>query len=483
MSVSLPTELLRRADAHVRAGRLEDAAADYSQVVALHPDRADAWFNLAWAQRMLRRFDAALASYAAAIAAGIARPEEAHANRAAILSDHLARPDLALAELEIALRLDPRFVTAWLNTGYIHEDRGNPDAARAAYRHVVALDPTNGRAQARLAMIDIATGHAATAAERLQRLVGVAMPVEDRAEMLFALGNAFDDVASYNEAFQAFEAANWLAASIAPRRYDPAAQERLVDALIQAYPAQREGAPAQPDETAAPIFICGMFRSGSTLAERILARHDAVSAGGELEQIPALALSVSPYPQAAAGLGIADAARLRRDYLNALPGHGRVTDKRCDNFLHIGLIKTLFPEARIVHTTRHPLDTLLSIHFLHFGEGVTYGHDLSHAAHYFVQYRRLMAHWERVYPGEIATFDYDRLVSDPRSEVAGVLEYLGLPWEHACLTATETSDAIRTASAWQVRRPIFSRSSGRWRHYEGRLGGVRALLAHHGITL
>jgi tetratricopeptide (TPR) repeat protein len=338
---------------------------------------------------------------------------------------------------------------------------------------------------ARLAVIATVTGKPDEAVAQLTRVLAQAPAPRDRAEILFALGGALDAMGRFDDAFHAVEAANWIAGALIPARYDRRQQENLVDSLISAYPAlpARLARGHEPSgERARPLFICGMFRSGSTLAEQILGRHTAISAGGELELIPAIVRELQPYPAAATSLAPERLATLRANYLTELPGAGLVTDKRCDNFLHIGLIKTLFPEAKIIHTRRQPLDNLLSIYFLHFGDAVTYGHDLADATHFYLQYLRLMAHWTRLFPGEIFTLDYDRIVADARGEIARALTFLDLPWEENCLVASASSDAVRTASSWQVRQPLHARSSSRWRHYGRQLADARRMLADAGTA-
>jgi hypothetical protein len=222
-----------------------------------------------------------------------------------------------------------------------------------------------------------------------------------------------------------------------------------------------------------------MFRSGSTLAEQILAGHSRVTAGGELGLIPALAGRLRPYPQSLAAGGPELVARARALYLEALetarPGATLVTDKRPDNFLHIGLIKAMFPAARIVHTVRDPRDTILSNWFLHLDASMPHALDLEDMAHWHGQYRRLMAHWKALYP-DILDLDYDGLVRDSRPAIEGLLQYLGLDWEEAVLDFHKADTGVRTASVWQVREPLYVRSSGRWRNYEKHLASLlRAL--------
>lgn len=481
MPSDLPT-LIRTAEARLRAGDAAAALAAYGELVAADPAQADAWFNLGWLHRNARRFDAALDAYAKAIDAGVARPEEAHLNRAAILSDHLFRADDAAAELQAALLFDPEFVPAWLSLGQIEEDRGRAEAARAAYETAVRLDPGNGRALGRLAGLYVQAGRAGEAIAALEAALPLAPTADDRADLLFGLGTALDAEGRHDQAWQAFEAANHFAATVARRQYDPRAEAALVDRLIATFP--RPLAPLATGGGAAPVFICGMFRSGSTLAEQILGRHPAVATLGELETVPALVGSVAAYPESLADLAPARWQELRGAYLaerRPLPAGVRVwTDKRCDNYRHIGFIKALFPNARIVETVRQPLDNLLSAWFLRFGEGVTHAHDLTAAAHHYVQYRRLMAHWRRLYP-DIIRFDYDAAVAAPRETIGALLAALDLPWDEACLSPQAGAGPVRTASAWAVRQPFHTRSSGRWRHYARHLGGVRAILAAAGV--
>jgi hypothetical protein len=217
-----------------------------------------------------------------------------------------------------------------------------------------------------------------------------------------------------------------------------------------------------------------MFRSGSTLVEQILAAHSRVSAGGELDLIPTLVAQIDDYPEA---VGSADSSTLdswRNDYRRNLPPHeGQLlTDKRPDNFLHIGLIKTLFPTAKIIHTRRDPLDNLLSLYFLHLEPSMAYALSLEGAAHWHAQYGRLMAHWKALYTNDIFDVDYDRLVHDPRSVIAGLLDFLGLTWEDGLLDFHRGSAPVKTASVWQVRQPLHARSSGRWRNYRQELDSI-----------
>jgi len=476
-----PEQLFARANRCLREGRAAEGIEAYERLLALRPALPDCWYNLAYLQRCDRRFEDALASYRRALDHGVRQPEAVHVNRAAILSEHLERGADAEAELRAALAINPGFVVAWLNLGNLYEDWGDREQARVAYERALRLAPASGRALARLATIDAFDGKAAAWVPRLRETLAVpGLPPEDAAEIGFALGHALDAVGAYDEAFAAFAAANDASRRSMPptaERYDRAAQERLIDELIRVFPLPVRADPRSGGR--APVFVCGMFRSGSTLAEQILGRHSGVTVGGELEFVPALVRQrLQPYPASLVTASPRLIQSLRDAYLADLdvvhPGAGLVTDKRPDNFLHVGLIKAMFPDARIVHTRRRPLDNILSVYFLHFDHSVSYGLDLGDIAHWYGQYRRLMRHWKSLYPDDIHDFDYDDAVLDPRPTIERLLDFCGLDWEEACLATHATRNPVRTASVWQVRQPLHQRSSGRWRNYADRLGDLPA---------
>lgn len=475
------------AAASLQQGRGADAAALFRQLTELRPDDANGWFNLGYSLRMARRYDSALEAYGEALARGVRSPEEARINRAVILADCLHRTDEAASELEQALGANPRFVTAWLNLGNLREDLGDADAAREAYRQALMVQPGNGRAVARLAALDVHQGQPERAVALLNRALPDVRPrPEDLAEVHFALGSALDAGGHFPEAFAAVRHANEIAveARAPAARYDRAKHAQLVDALIAMMPptATEVADVAGP----APVFVCGMFRSGSTLAEQLLGRHSRITPGGELEFVPALVSEdLRPYPTALAEAAPDRLRELRSRYLEQLqalfPAAEWVTDKRPDNFLHIGLIKALFPTARIVHTIRHPLDNILSVYFLYFAQSVSYSEQLDDIVHYYAQYRRLMAHWEGIYGDDIVPVRYEALVRDPRSQLEPVLRTLGLDWDESMLSAAADAQAVRTASVWQIRQPLHTRSSGRWGNYQQELSGVQQQLAALGL--
>jgi Tfp pilus assembly protein PilF len=477
--------LLQEARRAEREGRLPDAVAAYRRLLALSPQRPDSWFNLALLQRKIGDFDGALASYQEALDRGVTAPEEVHLNRGVIYADLLRRDNAARRELDAALALNPSYVPALLNLANLETDLGRLDAAVSTYERLFAIDPWHSEALARHAQIKSASGPDDPVVARLRAaLARPATTLPEKASLAFALGKVLDDCGAYDLAFRAYAAANrYSRACAGPGAflYDRRAHERLVDEIIGTFAPGRlkEAAPAP---AARPIFVCGMFRSGSTLTEQVLAGHSQVAAGGEIDFVPALArTSLAPFPTGFAAVGPGDLARLAARYLAELarlfPGAAHVTDKRPDNYLYVGLIKSLFPEAKIVHTTRHPLDNCLSVFFLHLDHGMGYALDLMDTAHQYREYRRLMAHWKSLYGADILDFDYDALVRDPRPQVERLLAFCGLPWEEGCLEFHRVENAVKTASALQVREPLYRRASGRWRNYARHLGPLREYLA------
>ena len=463
-------QLLRVASQLRREGRVEDAIAAYTRLLEVKPDLPDSWYNLAWLQRQARQFDDALESYSKALDFGVADPEEVHLNRAVIYSDHLHRPEEAARELEEALRKNVNYVAALLNLGNLREDLGDREGARSSYARALRADPDNALALARLGGLTQSETLDPALVERLRAAVrNPGTSAAQQADLGFTLAGMLDAAGEFEQAFDAARAANLASRSATGALYDRARAERFVDQLIAEFdkPVPEVGAEASP------LFICGMFRSGSTLVEQILGSHTQVRAAGELDMISQIASRIRGYPQSASTASDESVESWREFYMQGLPvlpDHARlVTDKRPDNFVHLGLIKTIFPSAKIIHTRRNRLDNLLSLYFLHLDPAMAYALDLEDAAHWYGQYERLMDHWTALYPDDILDMDYDELVLEPSRVLKRLLGFLKLDWEDGLLQFHRTQAPVRTASVWQVRQPLHSRSSGRWRNYSKQL--------------
>ena len=484
--------LVAQSDALAAAGRLEDSVRVLEEVLRHRPDLADSWYNLGLRRRHLGRAEAALDAYHRALAQGASGPEEIHLNRGVIFAEDLHRPDDAAREYEAALRLAPDYVPALLNLANLHEDAGRRGAAQALYDRVLTIDPAHPEALARAAnACEIAATDDPMIGRLRTALARRDLPPEACASLGFALGRALDACGDYDAAWDAYTAANRASRDSAPRglpRYDRAAHGRFIDDIIRRCDAAFLARMARPPaaEVSAPLFVCGMFRSGSTLAERMLAAHPDVVAGGELGWLPSMVgRELAPFPASLDRLDATTASALAARYQalreTAFPRTGLLTDKRPDNFLYLGVARALFPGARIVHTRRQPLDNCLSVWFLHLDHGMSYATDLGDIAHHLVQQRRLMAHWRTLFGEAVHTLDYDSLVAEPRTALAALLAHCGLPWHEGCLGFHTTEGAVRTASVWQVRRPLYRSASGRWRNYAAHLGPLRTALETAGL--
>jgi len=474
--------MLREATQLQRQNRVPEAINAYQGILARWPGMADCWFNLAVLQRQARRLADALDSYQQALNAGVSRPEEAHLNRSVIYTDYLGQHAAAERELKAALSINPAFTPALLNLANLYEDLGRRPEAQAIYERILALDPRCFEALARFANLQPPTAADPILIERLKRAIadGAASAAE-RASLGFALGRMQDAAGDYPAAFAAIDAANQASrASAAPNivSYDRAQQHAFVDRLIS-------GGTMQPrrmgEMRPRPIFICGMFRSGSTLTERLLSGIQGVAAGGEIDFLPRIVGSeLLPFPESLAALPrrrLDDIAeRYQAELKRVADTADYVIDKRPDNFLYIGLIKSLFPDARIVHTVRNPLDNCLSIYFLHLDQQMSYALDLKDIGHYFREYRRLMTHWKSMFGSDIFDFDYDALVKEPKPALERLCAFLGLEPPDALPQAAPAALAVKTASVWQVREPLYRTSSGRSRHYAEQLKELRDYL-------
>jgi len=481
--------LVREAERLESQGQLREAASTYQRVLARWPDLPECWYNLGLLQRRLGEFDAALDSYGEALRRGVSQPEEVHLNRGVIFADCLRQDAAAERELRAALALNPAYRPALQNLANLYEDLGQRPAARGLYERLLELYPHAFEALARYAQLADPSGPGDPLIARLRiALAHPAATAAEQASLGFALAQVLDKIGAYGPAFETAEAANRASrASAGPAAcYDRQAQEHLIDALIRAFPDSPPALPppgtSPPCGQPQPIFICGLFRSGSTLTERLLSGHPLVAVGGELDLLrQQVQAALTPFPAAMGAATDATLARLAARYLDSLarlfPAAARVTDKRPENFLYIGLIKRLFPRARIVHTTRDALDTCLSIFFLHLDQRMPWALSLMDIGHYLRQYRRLMAHWQGLYGEDILDFNYDNLVREPRPAARRLLAFCGLDWNEACLDFAQRAGSVKTASVWQVREALYQRSSGRARHYARELDCLAKYLA------
>jgi tetratricopeptide (TPR) repeat protein len=479
--------------------RYDEAIAAYEKAIALKPDYANAHFNRGFLLKKLQRNDEALVSYNKAISF---KPDHAgaHNNRGVILQA-MHRYQDALDSYDRAIVIQSDNAEAYNNRGTVLVSLGRMLEAEQMFQRARELKPDfidplyNLTEIRRYRAADLAD-------ERSIRvwLAKPALPPDTREQLLFSLGKICDDCGRYDEAFACYREANELRNRLVG--YHPERVTRLTDAIIEIFTpefvAQRFSSASHSE---LPLFIVGMPRSGTTLLANILSNHSAVNTAGELPIITDFAADLKqsastrlPYPHGVKQIAAA-AARLIRDYENRLqqaavprPASPRnpppetrcVIDKNPLNFRHIGLIKKLFPRARVIHCTRNPLDTGLSNYFQRFPLSLDYSFDLHHIAHFHLEYIRLMQHWCTLPGLSIIEVSYEDMVTDTETVARKLLDFLRLPWDEHCLTPHTNPHAVDTASKWQVRQPIYTHSIGRWRHYEKYLASLEKMLASAG---
>jgi tetratricopeptide (TPR) repeat protein len=382
-----------------------------------------------------------------------------------------------------ALALEPGCTAALAVLAELRADAGRFSEAQDLLNDVVRIDPQSAEGWAGLARMRRMTRADGAWLAGALSLVKRSLPAQREMLLRYALGKYFDDIGEFEEAFHHYRRANQLAKQCGPA-HDRAHFTRTIDWIIRShddrwFAAQR----SRGNASRRAVFIVGMLRSGTTLAEQILASHPCVFGAGELTYwaaataalVEAAAASGAP----ASSIGDATLAGLAEGYLAMLrglsPGADRVIDKLPTNFLLLGLIHAALPNARIIHLKRDPIDTCLSIYFQHFEAANTYANDLEDLAHYYREYRRLMRHWRAVMPGAILEVPYEGLVSDLPGWSRKMLDFIGLPWDAHCLDFHRTARTVVTASRWQVRQKIDASSVGRRHHYEKFVGPLAAL--------
>ena len=376
---------------------------------------------------------------------------------------------------------DARVSAACLIVGMKLQELGRFAEARRCFEQAIVVFAGNGSAYYRLAIAKKLTPADAdflrSMEEALQR---EDLLPDDRVEIGLALGKALDDLAEYQQAMARLDEAHAVARDLPGAHFDRAEYRAQIDKRMRVYSKERlEEYKGYRSTSDAPILIVGMIRSGTTLVEQILSSHPDVAAGDELtfwrDRADAYARAGSALPS------MHEAAGMAGDYLNLLreidPNAKRVTDKMPGNFVHLGLVHLLFPNARIVCCRRNPVDTCLSIYMTAFRNTMGYIHSRSDLAFYYREFDRLMSHWRSMIPADrLIEVQYEDLLSDRETVTRRLIDFCGLEWDQACLRPESNRRAVKTASVWQVRQAVYATSQERWRRYEPWLGELRSLL-------
>jgi tetratricopeptide (TPR) repeat protein len=445
-----PAALVARAKALKQIERLDEALAFARQAVALAPHSAEAHNTLAMVFQALGQTDEALDQFEQAAQLPGAVAEEALVGRATLLME-AGRRDEALAAFDRALEAFPGSVQALVS--------------RADARTFKAGDPDIAALEAYLAE-------------------GERRSLPDRISAHFALGKAYLDIQDAARAFHHFDAGNRQ--KRASFTYDSVAttqwMARIADTFTPELLARLQGT---GEASELPVFIVGMPRSGTTLIEQIVSSHPQVTGAGELSALRLVVEGSGLFPDWVPGMTGEDATQrllpLGRDYLSRIAplvqGRTRLVDKMPGNFLYAGLIPLILPGARIIHARRDPVDTCLSCYTKLFGGEQQFTYNQTELGEFYRDYERLMAHWAQVLPAQqFIEVDYEAVVDDLEGEARRLIDFLGLPWDDACVKFHENQRVVRTASVNQVRQPIYKTSKGRWQAYADHLGPLLAAL-------
>jgi tetratricopeptide (TPR) repeat protein len=456
-------------------GRVDDALASYRRALEINPEFAEAHNNLGNGLRGLGRLDEAVASYRRAleIQADFA---EAHRNLGISLR-LLGRTADAEASCRRALAINPRSAATLAVLAESSADGGHFAEAEDLFKQAISIEPESPEAWAGIVRLRKMSPSDASWLAAAQRIAAQPLPARKEVQLRYAIGKYFDDMQDFERAFLNFQRANELT-KLHRTKHDRLQLTQVVDRIAHTYD-QHWLSQARIDsrESTRPVFIVGMLRSGTTLAEQILASHPAVVGAGELTfWSTASAMYRSSAPDGEPGV----LGKLADQYLRLLgilsDGALRVVDKMPTNFAFLGLIHAALPNARIIHMRRNPIDTCLSIYFQHFEAAVSYANDLDDLAHYYTEYVRVMKHWRSTLPKDaILDVPYEGLVSDQEAWSRKMLQFIGLPWDPRCLDFHETERTVITASKWQVRQKITDSSVLRWRNYEKFLGPLLRL--------
>ncbi|MDA3859498.1 MAG: sulfotransferase [Roseovarius sp.] len=412
----------------------------------------------------------------------------AHIDLAAALF-RIERHDAAEHHARRAIELAPSAAEAWLHLGSTLGASGRLGEAAEALLKIAAQPPVGISALARL--VHMRTTR--TGSPELELLTQYAkrldnLQPEQQVSIHFALGKAFDDLGDYPAAIEHFNAGNKINADLHPfdAKGNIERSERMRELTTPEFMARCGGGGLSD---LAPIFICGMPRSGTTLMDQMFSRHADVQAGGELNGVNRALARNAPIravlerEKDASDLSTDDFSRLGEDYIAYLHAEGLkaeyVSDKLPGNYLYIGLMAMALPRAKFLIMRRHPMDCLFSNYMQHFGQNQPFSSDFGNLASVYNQFDLMAKHWVALLPDRVREVNYEDVVADPEGQMRSILDFVGLEWSDDILDHTASTHQVNTASVAQVRQPIYNSAVARWRRYGPRLQGLALALRDH----
>jgi tetratricopeptide (TPR) repeat protein len=503
-------QLFNRGNKFFEQGAHAEAAALYEEALELDSSLAEALSNLGSALSHLGRYEEAEHCFreAMAIKPNLSDP---HTNLGVLLRQQSYLSD-SEASLRRALKLNPTDLDARMNLGLTLVFLGRLRDARACFAKVLKTTPRNFFALFGMGQIAMAEGQFEEAETTFRRIIELnpkmtnawaALPLTrkmtkadgewlkgaeelatskihplEEANLRFAMGKYCDDVNDFADAFRNFKRGNELLKTSA-EDYDRKERSHLIDQLIRVYSREAISKIGSAGSSSAkPVFVVGMPRSGTSLAEQIIASHPAAHGAGELTFWTSPALREAGITQGV--LMETERTKVAEEYLRILASASgnasRVVDKAPVNSDFLGLIYSVFPNARVIYMQRDPIDTCLSCYFQQFLTGINFTFDLSDLVHYYREHQRIMAHWRAVLPpGFILDVPYEELVADQDTWSRKMLDFIGLEWDVRVLEFHANRRQVTTASAWQVRQKIYKSSVARWHNYEKFIGPLKTL--------
>jgi tetratricopeptide (TPR) repeat protein len=475
----------------LRLGRIAEALSSIERALIIEPLNPRFHLHRAQCLAVLSRWADAIAAAATATACAPADP--AVLDAAGSVYSYGNDQTSALAAYDQAVLLAPNNPGHLFNRATVHRFLGQLSDAEDDYDRVVSLNPRDYEAQKNRSDLRTQTAARNHTAELERLLTQLNADPRGEVQLRYALAKEYEDLSEYAKSFEQLQRGARVRRAHMP--YEVAQDVATVDWIIEAFP-RRPIQLTRGAATAEPIFIVSLPRSGSTLVDRMLSGHSQVFSAGELNHF---ALAVVDAARSQSGFAkltrralvkrsaAVDFEALGRDYLRRTrpaTGHtAHFTDKMPLNYLYCGLIHRALPEAKIVHVTRHPMAACYAMFKTLFKDGYPFSYDLRDLGHYYVAYRKLMKHWCATMPGVIHEVRYEDLVADPFSHTHQLLEFCGLAWEDACAKPHQNPAPTTTASAAQVRRPIYDSSVAQWRNYEKQLAGLATELQAAGIAL
>ncbi len=462
-----------------------EALPHFARALRLKSNHTDALSNLAIALKKLHRFEQAIPVCKRLLELN---PQSAQTHcDLAEAQYHTSRLADAIHNYKKAIELDPDCKQARTGLGEALESDGKFKQSKLQYLAVLRRNAHDPGALAKLLQLREGTIDEKWVTCARDLVNSETIEREDKTRLCIALGHYFDRNKAYDDAFRYLEL-GYSAQLESEPAFNSAEFSKAVEILIELFSKEFfQTAPTSQVESDRPIFILGMPRSGTTLTEQILASHSNVVAAGELSmlsivshQTQEFSMNNQPYPYSLINIDHAGLSKLATIYLNRLNEVSStapfVTDKYPFNFMLVAVIAVLFPKAKIIHCRRHPIDNCLSCYFTSFADQIKFANSLETLGRYYLDYDRLMKHWDDVLPGRIFEMQYEDLINDTKGKILELLEYCQLEWEESCLTFYETKRGIRTPSRWQVRQPIYASSMQRWRNYEENLAPLKRML-------